>query len=266
MAAKTRRNGTARTRKGASKAAPIAVEGGAGALARVRRRGGWLRRLFLGTLFLALLVTLVPVGLTLLYGLPSVEPVSRLMIGERLAGREVRRDWVPFEAISPFVWQSVVSSEDGRFCAHGGVDWAALDRVIDDALEGEPSRGASTLAMQSVKNLFLWPGRSYARKIVEVPLALWYDLVLSKRRQMEIYLNIAEWGPGVFGVETAARHHFGRAARGLTRRQAALLTVTLPNPALRDPKRPTKGMARLARLVERRARQSGAYVRCLREG
>ena len=269
-----------RRRAGAvlSAAAPIAVEGGerarkaaAGSSGGAGRKAGGarkrrpvLRRLLLTVLAVCLLAAAIPLVLTLIYRIPSVEPVSRLMLGERLAGREARREWVAFENIAPAVWQSVVSSEDGRFCFHSGVDWAELDRVIDDALEGEPTRGASTLAMQSVKNLFLWPGRSVVRKAVEVPLALWYDLVLPKRRQMEIYLNIAEMGPGVFGVGAAARHHFGRSAARLTRRQAALLAVSLPNPKVRNPRRPGRGMNRLARLVERRARQSGAYVRCLR--
>ena len=254
-------------------ARPIAVDGDSGSdggrlrrLLRPRRRRHWLFRGALWLLAIGLVLAALPLGLTLIYRIPAVEPISRLMLTERFAGRAARRDWVDFSDIAPAVWQSVVSSEDGGFCRHDGVDWAALDRQIEGALEGERTRGASTLAMQSVKNLFLWSDRSVVRKGLEVPLALWYDLVLPKRRQMEIYLNIAEWGPGIFGIEAAARHHFGRSAKRLTRRQAALLTVTLPNPLKRNPARPSRGMNRLARLVERRARQSGAYVRCLRGG
>jgi monofunctional biosynthetic peptidoglycan transglycosylase len=131
-------------------------------------------------------------------------------------------------------------------------------------MEGEKTRGASTIVMQTGKNLFLWPGRSYLRKALELPLALYIDLVLSKKRIMEIYLNIAEWGPGIYGIEAASQYRFGRPASALTRRQAALLAVTLPSPETRNPAKPTKGLSRLARIIERRARQAGAYIGCLK--
>ena len=171
---------------------------------------------------------------------------------------------MPLDDVSPFVYQSVVSSEDGQYCSHNGVDWDAVDLVVDNLIDGERPRGASTIPMQTVKNLFLWNSRSYLRKLLEVPLALTADWAWDKRRMMEIYLNIAEWGPGIFGIEAAAQHHFKRSAKKLTRRQAALLAVTLPNPIARNPRKPNRGLQRLARLVEKRARQSGAYVKCLR--
>lgn len=118
--------------------------------------------------------------------------------------------------------------------------------------------------MQMVKNLFLWNGRSYLRKGLEFPLALIADAVLSKKRIMEIYLNIAEWGPGIYGIEAAARHYFKRSAAKLTARQAALLAVTLPNPALRNPAKPTRNMQRIARIVAGRAMRSGPYVTCVK--
>ena len=149
-----------------------------------------------------------------------------------------------------------------------GVDWGAVSTVVDDALDGRRTRGASTIAMQTVKNLFLWPDRSYVRKALEVPLGLAADFILGKRRLMEIYLNIAEWGrrPGgtVYGAEAAARHHFGRSAARLTARQGALLAATLPNPKERRAGRPRPGLRALARSVERRARRAGPYVKCLR--
>jgi len=219
-----------------------------------------LKRLFI----LLVVIGLVPIVLTLIYIPASVHPVSTLMVKNWLVGSDVHRKWVPLEDISPFVYQSIVSSEDGQFCFHNGVDWAAVNLVVDDLIEGERPRGASTIPMQTVKNLFLWPNRSYVRKVLEVPLALYADLVWSKHRMMEIYLNIAEWGPGRYGIEAAARHHFKKSAKQLTRRQAALLAVTLPNPIARNPRKPGRGMGRLARLVEKRAKQSGAYVKCLR--
>jgi monofunctional biosynthetic peptidoglycan transglycosylase len=155
-------------------------------------------------------------------------------------------------------------SEDGQFCRHRGVDWVELNAVISDALDGEKPRGASTIPMQTAKNLFLWSGRSYFRKGIEIPLAIYLDAVLSKKRIMEIYLNIAEWDKGVFGIEAAAKHYFGRSASQLSARQAALLTVTLPNPADRNPARPSAGLNRLARLIERRAAKAGGYVGCVK--
>ena len=111
------------------------------------------------------------------------------------------RQWIDFSAISPYLPRSVVAAEDAKFCSHHGIDWGALREVIDDAEEGEVTRGGSTITQQVAKNLFLWPGRSVVRKALEFPLALWIDLVLPKQRILEIYLNIAELGPtGQFGA------------------------------------------------------------------
>ena len=230
----------------------------------VRRRRFSLFRLFKRLFILAVLICLVPLLLTLIYIPSSVQPVSTLMMKNRVVGSKVDRRWVPLDDISPFVYQSVISSEDGQFCAHDGVDWAAVNLVVDDLIEGERPRGASTIPMQTVKNLFLWTSRSYVRKGLEVPLALYADLVWSKKRMMEIYLNVVEWGPGIFGIEAAARHHFKKSAKQLTRRQAAYLAVTLPNPIARNPLKPSRGLQRLAQLVEKRAKQSGAYIKCLK--
>ncbi len=219
-------------------------------------------RYFIG---LCLFLLLLPYLLVLAYIPSSVYPVSTLMIGEMVAGRTYEREWVAFDDIAPALVQAVMMSEDGQFCAHKGVDWEALDIVIAEALEGEASRGASTIPMQVAKNLFLPAVRSYVRKALEIPIALWADQVWDKRRMMEIYLNIAEWAPGVFGIEAAAQTYFGVSAKELTRRQAALLAVTLPNPHLRNAASPSTGMTRLARRIEGRAAQSGAYVKCLYE-
>jgi monofunctional biosynthetic peptidoglycan transglycosylase len=171
---------------------------------------------------------------------------------------------VGLDEVAPVLAHSVIMSEDGQFCAHRGIDLAELKLVIDDAIAGEGARGASTITMQTVKNLFLWHRPFVAlRKIMELPLAVYFDLVVPKRRIMEIYLNIAEWGPGIYGVEAAARHHFGRPAKDLTRRQAALLAVTLPNPSTRNPAKPGPGLRRLAGVIEKRATKAGGYVGCL---
>ena len=208
---------------------------------------------------------IAPFVLTMFYKIEAIKPPSTLMLGRMVTLQPTSRDWVEFDAIAPTLYQSVLMSEDGRFCSHNGVDWDAVNTVISDALDGERPRGASTITMQTAKNLFLWGGRSYLRKVLEVPLALWIDLVLSKKRIMEIYLNIAEWdGGGIYGVEAGAQSHFGRSASKLSRRQSALMAVTLPNPILREPSKPNAGLNRLSRIVENRAKQSGAYIKCLK--
>jgi monofunctional glycosyltransferase len=232
---------------------------------RSRRRRRSARRRWLrvaGGLVLALLV--LPFALGLAYKMPGTRPVSTLMMADLVTFRGYDRRWVTIEGMGANIVNSVMMSEDGRYCTHGGVDWDALNLVIEDAMSGERTRGASTITMQTAKNLFLWQGRSYVRKALEIPIAMYLDTVLSKKRTMEIYLNIAEWGPGIYGAEAAAQHHFGRSARDLTARQAALLAVTLPNPKARNPAAPSQGLDRLARVIERRASQAGAYIGCVR--
>lgn len=221
---------------------------------RARSWWWWLKR---GLLMLAI----APIALLFLYKLPFVHPVSTLMIKDLVTLKGYERQWVPLEDIAPVLVNSVMMSEDGQFCSHNGIDWNQLKLVLSS--DGEPSRGASTIPMQTVKNLFLWNGRSYVRKGLEFPLAQAASLILSKRRMMEIYLNIVEWGDGIYGVEAAAQHYFKRPASKLTPRQAAYLAVTLPNPILRDASKPSRGMVRISRIVESRARKSAAYVGCV---
>jgi monofunctional biosynthetic peptidoglycan transglycosylase len=157
-----------------------------------------------------------------------------------------------------------MASEDARFCVHHGIDFGELRAAIEDADDLSEMRGGSTITQQTAKNLFLWQGRSVVRKALEFPLALWLDLVLGKRRVMEIYLNIAEWGPnGEFGAEAGARHAFGKSARDLNSREAALLAAILPNPHRRSAARPGPGVRRLAGIYEARAARSAASE-CLR--
>ncbi len=225
----------------------------------------WIRRAVRWIFAVVIAWVVLIAALIALYRAPAGHPVSTLMLRDLVLLRGYDRQWVNFEDISPALVQSVMMSEDGQFCAHGGVDWEALDSVIDDALEGERTRGASTIAMQTVKNLYLWPSRSYIRKLLEVPLAMSVDAVWSKRRTMEIYLNIAQWGPDIYGIGAASERYFGVSAAKLSRRQAAYLAVALPNPIERNPSKPSRGMSRLAGIVEKRAAQSGAYIKCLDE-
>jgi monofunctional biosynthetic peptidoglycan transglycosylase len=163
----------------------------------------------------AVFLLLLPYLLTPLYRV--IDPVSTLMAARWVLGKRVERTVVPLGRIAPVLARSVIASEDARFCSHRGVDWTELKASIEDAEDITEARGGSTITQQTAKNLFLWGGRSFIRKGLEFPLALWIDLVLPKRRIMEIYLNIAEWGPnGEFGVEAGARHAFGKASAQLT--------------------------------------------------
>lgn len=210
-----------------------------------------------------LMLSALPIGLMVLYLIPLIHPVSTLMLKDLITLKGYERQWVNIDDIAPILVYSVMMSEDGQYCSHSGVDWKAVNQVVDDAIEGEPSRGASTIAMQSVKNLYLWSSRSVVRKAIELPYALAADLIWTKRRMMEIYLNIAEWGPGIYGIEAAAQFHFNTSAKKLTARQASLLAVSLPNPILRKPSKPSRGLNRLAKVNERRAALSRDYVSCV---
>jgi monofunctional glycosyltransferase len=222
-------------------------------------------RIIRAVLTVLVLFLVGPYFLILLYRVDFIRPVSTLMLADVATLQGYDRRWVDFEDISPNLVRAVMMSEDGQFCNHGGVDWNQLQSVIDDAMAGEATRGASTIPMQTAKNLFLWNGRSFIRKGLELPLALALDAVWPKERTMEIYLNIAEWGPGIYGIEAAARYHFKTSAAKLTRQQAALLAVSLPNPIDRVASKPGPGLKRLAGVVDRRARASGDYITCLYE-
>lgn len=221
-----------------------------------------LRRLVKLGLGLAVLWVMVVLWLGLSYTL--LPPVSTLMLARWASFQPVEREAVNLERIAPALPLAVLASEDARFCEHWGVDWGALREVVEEAGEDGPARGASTLPMQTAKNLFLWPGRSYLRKGLELPVALYLDLIWSKRRMMENYLNVAEWGEGTFGAEAAARRYFGKSARALTRREAALLATALPNPLRRNPARPTARHQSLAERLLARMEATEPYAGCLR--
>jgi monofunctional biosynthetic peptidoglycan transglycosylase len=214
-------------------------------------------------LVMAVLVA-IPVVLTPVY--LFVDPLSVPMLARTLSGRPVDREWRDLADISDRLKASVILSEDGQFCRHWGVDFGALRDKVQNFMAGEDARGASTITMQVARNLFLWNGQSVVRKALEVPLALYIDLVLPKRRIMEIYLNIAEWGPeGQFGVAAGARRAFGIAPQNLDWRTATLLVTALPNPLLRQPARPSAGMLRIAAIIEGRVIEYGARADCVGE-
>jgi monofunctional biosynthetic peptidoglycan transglycosylase len=211
---------------------------------------------------LAILV-LLPYLLAPLYRL--VNPVSTPMIARWLLGQRVERTVLPLGRIAPVLPRTVIASEDARFCSHYGIDMAELREALEDADDLSEMRGGSTITQQVAKNLFLWSGRSYVRKALEFPLALWIDLVLSKRRIMEIYLNIAEWGPnGEFGIGAGARHAFNKPASQLTPGEAALLAAMLPNPRRRSAKAPRPSVRRIAGIIQARAARARSIDACLR--
>jgi monofunctional glycosyltransferase len=215
-----------------------------------------IRRLIL----IVVVLLLVPYVLTPLYSLGH--PVSSLMAWRWVTGAPVQRTWLDLAAMSPALPRSVVASEDAKFCSHNGIDWDSLQNAIEDAQEGEVAGGGSTITQQVAKNLFLWPGRSVIRKGLEIPLAMWIDLVLTKARILEIYLNVAEMGPsGQFGAEAGAQFAFGRSAANLSPREAALLAASLPNPVTRSARNPGPGMRRLAATYMARA-QAAELQRC----
>ena len=227
-----------------------------------RRRASRLARALKRIAVLLLLLGLAPLLLLPLYRYVN-PPVTTVMLLKRLGGAPIGRQWVALENISPHLVRSVLSSEDARFCEHNGIDWVELENALGAAEEGGRLRGASTITMQTVKNLFLWAERDWLRKILEAPLALYADFVLSKKRIMEVYLNVAEWDTGVYGAEAAARSYFAVSAADLSPSQAARLAAILPAPGERDAADPGPQTRRAAERIQARAEQSGPYVTCV---
>jgi monofunctional glycosyltransferase len=187
------------------------------------------QRLRRWTLWLLLVVLLTPAALLLVYRVvpPPITPLMVIRYGE---GEAIDRVWRGLEEIAPALRRSVIAAEDNLFCHHMGFDRAALQSQIETAQAGGTPRGASTISMQLAKNLFLWPDRSLLRKGLEFWLTPYVEALLPKRRILELYLNVVEWGPGIYGAQAAAQAHFGVDAADLSGQQAALLAAVLPNP------------------------------------
>ncbi|KZM51097.1 monofunctional biosynthetic peptidoglycan transglycosylase [Labrenzia sp. OB1] len=235
--------------------------GASGAGRRSGRNRGLWKSLRIRILQIFLVLVLLPPVLTVIYSV--VPPVSTLMLGRYIQFLWVDRQWVPLDQISPNLIKSVITSEDSGFCENHGVEWDALQDQVEALSEGEKPRGASTLTMQTAKNLFLWGDRSYFRKALELPLALTLNAILSKKRVLEIYLNIAEWGEGIFGAEAAAQAWFGKPAKDLTRVEAARLATALPNPLARNSAKPAPGHRRLAATNLARVTAAGPIFGCV---
>jgi monofunctional glycosyltransferase len=222
-----------------------------------------VRRLVRTLIIVALAVLLVPYVIAPLYRF--IDPVSMPMLWRWATGKRVERVVVPLSRIAPALRLAVIVAEDGSFCHNRGVDLGAIREAMQQSDELGEARGASTITQQTAKNLFLWEGRSFVRKALEFPLALWLNAVLPKRRVLEIYLNIAQWGPnGQFGAEAGARWAFGKSARDLTPSEAAELAAVLPNPVRRSARIPSVLVRRLAGLYERRSIEFSGLDACVR--
>ena len=229
-----------------------------------RTRPSGFRRLVTFCVLVIFVVLAAPYVIAPFYRV--IDPVSTLMLWRWITGQRVERIFVPIDRIAPVLPQTVILAEDASFCRNHGIDLGAIREALQQSDDdvGE-ARGASTITQQTVKNLFLWPGHSVVRKVLEIPLAIWITLVLPKRRIMEIYLNTAEWGPnGEFGIEAGSRWAFGTSARDLDPWRAAELTAILPNPYLRSARNPSTVVRRLAALHERRAAAHPALAACVR--
>ena len=160
-------------------------------------------------------------------------------------------NWVPFDRINPSVVQAVIATEDNNFATHNGFDWEAINQALDENREGKRLRGGSTISQQTAKNVFLWPGRTWVRKGLEAYFTMLIELLWSKERIMEVYLNSIEMGEGIYGAEAVAEEHFGCSAAELTRSQCALIAATLPNPRKYNSADPSQYMKKRQRRILR---------------
>ena len=187
-----------------------------------RRRGRPL-------LILALMIALLPLGGVLIHAV-APPPTTLLMLTRVIEGEGVDYRWRSLNHISPHLVRAVIAAEDSRFCSHRGFDMEAIEKALERNRRGGQVRGGSTISQQTAKNVFLWPQRSWVRKGLEAGYTVLIETVWPKRRIVEVYLNVAEWAPGVYGAEAAARHWFGVSAADLSASQAARLAAILPSP------------------------------------
>jgi monofunctional biosynthetic peptidoglycan transglycosylase len=200
-----------------------------------------------------LLLALLPVGGVLIHAV-APPPLTLLMAREFVAGNGLDYRWRSLEDISPHLVASAIAAEDARFCNHSGFDMEAIEQALRDNERGRRVRGGSTISQQTAKNVFLWPGRDWIRKGLEAGYTVMIETVWSKRRIMEVYLNVAEMGPGVYGAEAAARHWFGKSAADLTPREAARIAAILPSPRRYNAGSPGPYVRRRAARVQASAR------------
>ena len=219
----------------------------------------WIRR----TLLTLLLGPFLLVGLHMMLFRVLPVPLTPLMVIRWNQDQPIEKTWRSIEEISPHLARAVIASEDNRFCAHSGVDWSAVKAVVEEYRDEGRLRGASTISMQTAKNLYLWPGRSVVRKALEAGLVYVLEWAWPKERIMEVYLNIVELGPGIYGAQAAAQHHFGRDASELSLVQSAALASILPDPLHRDPTRRNKAMGIRVERIRQSLRELGPLLDCV---
>jgi len=229
------------------------------------RRRSLLARLIGGTLRVVMLLVLISIGWVVAYRFIPV-PLTWPMARDAIAGRHVERKWVALDRIARSVPRAAIGAEDARYCAHNGFDFGAMEAAALRNASSKKLRGGSTISQQTAKNAFLWPRRSYLRKALEAWFTVLIEVIWGKPRIMEVYLNIAEMGPGIYGVEAAAQHYFKTSAANLTQTQAARIAAILPQPIKRNAARPGRFVKRYARRIERSARYIGkeGIDNCLR--
>lgn len=191
------------------------------------RKKGWLR----AALIALAVLTFLPIGGVLIVAVLPPAPTI-LMLRQAVRGEGLDYQWRGLNDISPNLVNAAIAAEDARFCSHHGFDIEAIQKALDHNAEGGRIRGGSTISQQTAKNVFLWPGRDWIRKGLEAGYTVLIETVWSKRRIMEVYLNVVEWAPGVYGAQAAAQHWFGKDAADLTPREAARLAAILPAPAV----------------------------------
>jgi monofunctional biosynthetic peptidoglycan transglycosylase len=213
----------------------------------------WVFRLLatflIGSVALVILYRFIDPPLTPLMIIRSLEGVG----GGSLVG--VKKDWISIDDVSPALLRSVIGAEDGRFFIHNGVDWKAVEqaRQRNERSNGKKLYGASTISMQCARNVFLWQGRNYIRKALEVYFTYLMEFFWNKKRILEVYINVIEWGDGIYGVEGASETYFGIPASQLNPHQAALLAAVLPNPRVWNPAKPTRYISSRASKIQGRA-------------
>jgi monofunctional biosynthetic peptidoglycan transglycosylase len=213
-------------------------------LSRLRRVGRFILKaaviLLVGSLALAGLYRFLP------------PPITPLMVMRLISGEGLHKSWKSYADISPNLARAVIASEDARFCLHNGFDWTAMDKAWQRNQHNKRILGGSTISNQTAKNVFLWPDRTYIRKGIEFYFTVVIEAFWSKKRILEMYLNVIEWGPGTYGAEAAARLHFKKSAHDLTKRESALLAAILPNPRHWSPSKPSAYIRGRASTIEAR--------------
>lgn len=209
------------------------------------------RRLWRIACWTALVALALPIPFITAYRFLS-PPVTPLMLIRSAEGEPIKQNWVALGQISPWLRRAVIASEDAQFCSNYGFDFGEIRAAIERAREGRRLRGASTISQQTAKNILLWPGRSFLRKGIEAYVTILLEIGWPKSRILEVYLNVIEWGHGIYGAEAAAEAHFHKPAAALTRHEAALLAAILPNPRRLSADRPSSYVEGRAVVIESR--------------